>query len=62
MIYSSFDKRAFILTVDFDSLFVEKMLTALKKAYFQKMLHVICAIKRNSKNNGQSNGQNELEP
>ncbi|XP_050457534.1 uncharacterized protein LOC126854641 [Cataglyphis hispanica] len=57
VIYSSFDKRAFILTVDFDSVFVIKMLTALKKAYYQKMLHIICAIKQDSINNNQNNGQ-----
>ena len=57
VIYSSFDKRAFILTVDFDCVFVEKMLTALKKAYYQRMLHFICAIKQDVENNNQSNIQ-----
>ncbi|KAL1488169.1 hypothetical protein ABEB36_015127 [Hypothenemus hampei] len=48
--YSSFDKKLFVITVDFNEEYTKKMLEALKKAYFEKMLHEICLIKRNPLN------------
>lgn len=51
VIYSSFDKRASIMTVNFDSVFVEKMLSALKNAFYQRMLHFICTMKDSENNN-----------
>lgn len=41
VIYSSFDKRACIMTVNFDSVFVEKMLSALKKKHIIRECYIL---------------------
>lgn len=48
VIYSSFDKIPFIIAVDFDEVFVKKMLISLKSTFYQKMLHFICTMKKDS--------------
>jgi len=42
--YSFFDKEFFLITINFNEEYVKKMLTALKKAYYEKILHEICLI------------------
>lgn len=42
VVYSSFDKSIALISVDIDLQFLAKMLPALKKAYFEHMLHVVC--------------------
>ncbi|XP_066601766.1 uncharacterized protein [Prorops nasuta] len=44
--YSSFDKKLFMISVNFNEEYAKKMLTALKKVYFQEILHDVCLTKR----------------
>jgi len=48
--YSFFDKEFFLITINFNEEYVKKMLTALKKAYYEKILHEICLIQRKTSN------------
>jgi len=48
--YSFFDKEFFLITINFNEEYMKKILTALKKAYYEKILHEICLIQRKTSN------------
>lgn len=45
VIYSAFDKKLHTIRVSRNDIFITKMLTALKKVYYNIMLHEICLMK-----------------
>lgn len=51
VIYASFDKSMIVLDVPFNEVYTFNMLSTLKKTFYSKMVHFMCANDENNNGN-----------